>query len=166
MFASNVRVGLGYDVHRIEPGRPLVLGGVPLEGPLGLAGHSDADAILHAVIDAILGAAGGPDLGTLFPDTDDRWRGASSVDLARIACRPVLAEWEVANLDVVVRAETIRIAPVRSRLVAGIAAALEIPADRVNVKGKTGEGLGPVGENRAVECQAVVCLVRRKEIDR
>ncbi len=166
MFASHVRVGLGYDVHRIEAGRPLVLGGVRLESPVGLAGHSDADAILHAVIDAVLGAVGRPDLGTMFPDTEDRWRGASSVDLARLACRPVLAEWEVANLDVVVRAESILIAPVRARLVEGIAAALEVPADRVNVKGKTGEGLGPVGEGKALECQALVCLVRRQENER
>lgn len=164
MDARSVRVGIGYDLHRLVAGRPLVLGGVRLEGDLGLAGHSDGDAVLHAVTDAILGASGRPDLGSHFPDSDPRWRGASGAELLGSACRPVLAEWEVANLDVVVVAEDVRIAPHRDRLRESIAGLLAVPPERVNLKGKTAEGLGPIGEGKALECHAVVCLARRESV--
>ncbi len=149
-------VGHGYDIHRLAPGRPLVLGGVVIPHSKGLAGHSDGDALLHAVIDALLGAAGLGDIGAWFPDTDPAWKGAASgLLLARVMDR-IRPTWTVVNADVTVVAEEPRIAPHREAILRTLATALG--TGRVNVKAKTAEGLGPIGRGEAIECTAVVEL--------
>jgi 2-C-methyl-D-erythritol 2,4-cyclodiphosphate synthase len=160
------RVGLGYDVHAFGGDGPLVLGGVVIEGT-GLVGHSDADAVSHAVADAILGVAGLPDLGTLFPATDEQWRGASSLELLRdVAGRVRAAGWWVANVDVVIAAEEPRLAPhvdaMTANLVAALAAAAEPLGEgiHVSVKPKRGEGLGAVGRSEGIAVWAVALLDR------
>lgn len=156
------RVGLGFDVHRLEPGRPCVLGGVELSYPRGPSGHSDGDAVLHAVTDAVLGAAGLDDLGTLFPDSDSRWKGADSATfLAAAVERAAQAGWLVVNADVVIATEGPRIAPHRAAMRARLAQLLGVDPDAVNVKGKTLEGLGALAGGAGVAVQAV-CLVRRR----
>lgn len=154
-----LRVGLGFDLHRLEAGRPCKLGGIELPHPTGPSGHSDGDAVLHAVCDAVLGAAGLDDLGTLFPDSDPQWRGADSARLAE-ACvaRAAEAGWRVVNLDVVIATEGPRIAPHRAAMRARLAELCGVGADAVNVKGKTLEGLGALAEGRGVAVQAV-CLL-------
>jgi 2-C-methyl-D-erythritol 2,4-cyclodiphosphate synthase len=156
-----VRVGLGYDVHPFvdTPGdaRPLVLGGVVLDGP-GLDGHSDADAVCHAVADALLGPAGLPDLGTLFPASDDRYLGASSLELLRDVVRRVEAEgWSVVNVDVVIAAEEPRLAPHLAAMVTNLTGLL---GAFVSVKPKRGEGIGAVGRIEGIACWAVALLER------
>ena len=154
------RIGLGFDVHRLEAGRRCVLGGVELPHPPGPIGHSDGDAVLHAVIDAVLGAAGLDDIGTLFPDTDPKWKDADSAVLLTAAMERVhVAGFTVESLDVVVATEGPRIAPHRTAMRARIASLLGVGAGRVNVKGKTFEGLGALAEGRGVAAQAV-CLLR------
>jgi len=154
------RIGLGFDVHRLEEGRRCVLGGVELPHPAGPIGHSDGDAVLHAIIDAVLGAAGLEDIGTLFPDTDPEWKDADSAALLTVAMERVhAAGFTVESLDVVVATEGPRIAPHRSAMRARIANLLGVTADRVNVKGKTFEGLGALAAGRGVAAQAV-CLLR------
>ena len=155
----NSRVGLGFDVHRLVPGRPCILAGVDLQHERGLDGHSDGDAVLHAVTDAILGAAGLEDLGTLFPDTDERWRGADSAALLTAALARVKeAGFRVVNIDVVVATEGPRIAPHRAAMRARLADLLEIDASCANIKGKTLEGLTDLANGNAVAVQAV-CLL-------
>ena len=154
-----MRVGIGEDLHRIEEGRPLVLGGVAIEGAAGLAGHSDADALLHAVTDAVLGAAGKGDLGAHFPSSDERWAGADSSLFLEEALRMAREDgWTLANVDATVRAERPRLAghlaAIRER-VAGIAG---VDVSRVNVKAKSGEGLDAVGRGEAIGATAVVLL--------
>jgi 2-C-methyl-D-erythritol 2,4-cyclodiphosphate synthase len=157
----NVRVGLGFDLHRLEPGRRCVLGGVELDHPAGPAGHSDGDAVLHALCDALLGAAGRDDLGTLVSDRVARGKDADSADLTReVVARVHAAGWRVVNADVVVATEGPRIAPARAAMRARLAELLEVEAEAVNVKGKTFEGLGALADGRGVAVQAV-CLVRR-----
>ena len=159
---SDVRVGLGFDVHRLAPGRPCILGGVELPHPTGPVGHSDGDAVLHAITDALLGAAGLDDLGTLFPDTDERWKGADSGELLGEALRRVHATGlRVGNADVVIATEGPRIAPHRDRMRSTIARHLGVEPERVNVKGKTLEGLGALADGAGVAVQAVVLLVTR-----
>lgn len=159
--AAPVRVGLGYDVHRFAPDRPLVLGGVRIAHPRGLEGHSDADALAHAVADAVLGASGERDIGRQFPPDDPAYRGADSIGLlAQAAARARDAGWEVANVDAVVVAEAPRLAPYVDAMCARIAAALGVPTDRVAVKATTSEGLGALGRGDGVAAHAVV-LVRR-----
>jgi 2-C-methyl-D-erythritol 2,4-cyclodiphosphate synthase len=160
------RVGLGYDVHAFGDAGPLVLGGVELEGR-GLVGHSDADAVAHAVADAILGPVGLPDLGTLFPATDERWRGVSSIELLRdVAGRVRAAGWWVGNVDVVVAAEEPRLAPHIAAMAANLTAALHTAAEplgvgvHVNVKPKRGEGIGAIGRAEGIEVWAVALLER------
>ncbi len=156
------RIGLGFDVHRLEAGRRCVLGGVELPHPTGPIGHSDGDAVLHAVIDAVLGAAGLDDIGTLFPDTDPKWKDADSAALLTAAMEQVhTAGFTVESLDVVVATEGPRIAPHRTAMRARIASLLGIAAARVNVKGKTFEGLGALADGRGVAAQAV-CLLREE----
>lgn len=156
----NVRVGLGFDLHRLEPGRPCMLGGIELPHPAGPAGHSDGDAVLHAVCDAVLGAAGLDDLGTLFPDTAPEWRGAASSRLlASCIERARSAGYRMVNLDVVIATEGPRIAPHRSAMRARIAELCGVAPQAVNVKGKTLEGLGALAEGRGVAVQAVCLLV-------
>ncbi len=154
-----IRVGLGFDVHRLVPGRECRLGGVVLDHPSGPLGHSDGDAVLHAVADAVLGAAGLDDLGTLFSDRDARWKDAdSSMLLAECVARARAAGWVVGNVDVVVATEGPRIAPHRSAMRARIAELLGVEPSAVNVKGKTLEGLGALANGAGVAVQAV-CLL-------
>ena len=157
----DLRIGTGFDVHRLVPGRPCILGGIELEHPTGPSGHSDGDAVLHAVADALLGAAGLDDLGTLFPDTDERWKGADSrALLGEVVRRLGASGWSAHNLDVVIATEGPRIAPVRAAMRASIAELVGLGADAVNVKGKTLEGLGALAGGAGVAVQAVA-LIRR-----
>ena len=159
----SARVGLGFDLHRLEAGRRCVLGGVEIPHPSGPAGHSDGDAVLHALIDALLGAAGAEDLGTLFPDTDPRWKGADSATLLTEALALVRARgWRVVNVDVVVASEGPRIAPHRAAMRARMAELLGVEPEAVNVKGKTLEGLGALAGGAGVAAQAV-CLLHAVE---
>lgn len=156
---ASMRIGAGYDLHRLVPGRPLLLGGVTLPFPLGLAGHSDADVLSHAVIDAILGAAAAGDIGRHFPDADDRWRGASSLDLLRRATAVVReAGFEIENVDAVVIAEQPRLVPFLPAITGRLAEALGVEGARVSVKGKTNEGVGEIGRGEAIAAHAVALL--------
>ncbi len=154
-----MRTGIGFDFHRLVEGRPLVLGGVRIPWERGLLGHSDADALIHAVCDALLGAAGLGDIGRHFPDTDPRFRGIASVRLLE-SCRRLAAErgLAVVNVDAVILAEAPRIAPYRSEMQANIARALATAADRVNVKATTMEGCGAVGRGAGIGAMATVLL--------
>ena len=155
------RVGQGYDVHALTPGRKLILGGVHIPHPQGLLGHSDADALLHAITDAILGGAGLGDIGGMFPDTGSQWEGADSRALLRGAMDAVRqAGWQVGNVDATVIAQKPRIAPHVAAMRANIAADLGIAAEAVNVKGKTNERLGFEGRGEGIAAHAVVLLVR------
>ena len=159
--AMDMRIGLGEDIHALVPGRRLVLGGVEIAHHAGLLGHSDADALLHAITDALLGAAGLGDIGVHFPDTDMRWKGADSRVLLTAACAAVRAAgWEPVNVDCTVRAQAPRLGPYRDAMRASIAAALGIDDARVNVKAKTAERLGFVGREEGIATSAI-CLLRR-----
>ena len=158
-----IRVGLGYDIHPFVDAavdaRPLVLGGVTIDGP-GLDGHSDADAVCHAVADALLGPAGLPDLGSLFPASDDTYRDASSIELLRdVVQRIDAAGWSVVNVDVVIAAEEPRLAPHLGAMVANLAPVLG--GAHVSVKPKRGEGIGTVGRSEGIACWAVALLESR-----
>lgn len=155
----NLRIGEGWDTHALVPGRRLVLGGVEIPHHQGLLGHSDADALLHAITDALLGGAGLGDIGRHFPDTDERFRGAdSTVLLAEAARRVREAGWQVVNLDSTVIAQSPRLAPHIDAMRERIAGVLQVPASVVNVKAKTAEKLGPVGMGQSIEARAVVLL--------
>ncbi len=155
------RVGIGYDIHRLVEGRRLILGGVPIEHEKGLLGHSDADVILHAVIDALLGAAGLPDIGDLFPDTDPAHKDADSARLLDDVMQRVTGlGWHVGNIDTIVHAEAPRLTPYKRRIADSVASLVGVPADTVNVKAKTNEGMGPLGFADAIACTATVLLVR------
>ena len=155
-------MGEGWDTHALVAGRPLVLGGVTIAHTHGLAGHSDADALLHAITDAILGAAALGDIGRHFPDTDEAFAGADSHQLLAEAARRVrVAGWEVVNVDSTIVAQAPRMAPHIDAMRERIAAALSVTIDRVNVKAKTAEKMGPVGEGRSIETRAVCLLVKR-----
>jgi 2-C-methyl-D-erythritol 2,4-cyclodiphosphate synthase len=156
-----LRVGQGYDVHALVAWRDLILGGVRIPHEKGLLGHSDADALLHAITDAVLGAAGMGDIGRLFPDTDDRWKGADSRMLLRGALEKVRAGgWRVGNVDCTVICQTPKIAPHAAAMQANIAADLGIDAAAVNIKGKTTEKLGFEGRGEGIAAMAVVLLLR------
>lgn len=156
-----LRVGQGFDVHALVPDRKLILGGVTIPYHLGLLGHSDADALLHAITDALLGAAGLGDIGHHFPDTDARWKDADSRALLRAALATVRAAgWRVNNVDATVIAQAPRIAPHVSAMRANIASDLGIDIDRVNIKGKTTERLGFTGRGEGIAAEAVVLLIR------
>ncbi|WP_028536975.1 2-C-methyl-D-erythritol 2,4-cyclodiphosphate synthase [Paludibacterium yongneupense] len=158
---SLFRIGQGYDVHRLVEGRALILGGVRIEHGFGLLGHSDADALLHAITDAILGAAALGDIGRHFPDTDPRFRGADSRVLLRAAqARVAAAGWQIVNVDATVIAQAPRLAGYIDAMCATIAADLGLESGAVNVKGKTNEKLGYLGRGEAIEAQAV-CLLER-----
>jgi 2-C-methyl-D-erythritol 2,4-cyclodiphosphate synthase len=155
------RIGQGYDVHALVPGRPLILGGVVIPYARGLLGHSDADVLLHAITDAILGAAGLGDIGRHFPDTDAAHAGADSRVLLRAAVQAVTAAgWRVGNVDATVIAEAPKILPHAAAMVINIAADLGIAADCVNIKGKTNEKLGFAGRGEGIAAQAVALLLR------
>ena len=156
------RVGLGYDLHRFAAGRPLVLGGVHVPGPRGLVGHSDADAVCHAVADALLGAAGAGDIGQRYPDDDARWKDASSIDLLREVAGVVRdLGFAAGNVDVVIVTEWPRIRPLADAMRQRLAAALAVEPGRIAVKGKTSEGVGEVGRGEALVVHAVASLVPR-----
>lgn len=156
------RTGIGYDSHRLVEGRPLILGGQSIPHTHGLAGHSDADAVAHALTDAILGAAAAGDIGTHFPDTDPRWKGADSIGLLRAACA-VVAErgWRVSQVDVTVILERPRLGPHIPAMRAGLAVALGLTVDDVSVKAKTNEGMGFVGRGEGIATMAVATLEAR-----
>lgn len=157
-----MRVGIGYDIHpfdRGEPPRPLVLGGVSIPGARGLAGHSDADVVVHAVCDALLGALALGDLGRHFPDTDPRYAGCSSLDLLRtVAAMVSERDWRLANLDVTVVAEAPKLAPHVDEMRANVARTLGAPPEAVSIKATRPEGLGALGREEGIACHAIVLL--------
>jgi 2-C-methyl-D-erythritol 2,4-cyclodiphosphate synthase len=157
----NARVGIGYDVHPFAAGRPLVLGGTVVPGDRGLAGHSDADALAHAVADAMLGALALGDLGTHFPDDDPAWRGAFSLDLlARVRALAAERGWTVGNVDATVVTEQPKLAPHLAAMRQGLAGAVGIGIDAVSVKATRHEGLGALGRGEGLAAVAVVMMVR------
>jgi 2-C-methyl-D-erythritol 2,4-cyclodiphosphate synthase len=154
-------IGFGYDTHRLVAGRPLILGGVRVEHDLGLEGHSDADVLTHAIIDAVLGAAGLGDIGEHFPDTDERWRGADSIDMLRRAAQLVAGEGlRVVNVDATVVLERPKLAPHRAAMRGRLAGALGLDDRQVNVKATRGEGMGFVGRGEGAAAMAVASLER------
>ena len=156
-----LRTGIGYDSHRFAPGGPLVLGGVEIPADVHLFGHSDGDAIAHAVTDAILGAAALGDIGALFPDTDPANRGRDSIEMLILAmARVETAGWRVGQVDVVVVCETPRIGPHRDAMRARIAGALGCAPEDVSIKGKTNEGMGFVGRGEGLACLATATIRR------
>ncbi len=155
------RVGEGWDIHALVEGRKLILGGVEIPYSKGLLGHSDADALLHAITDALLGAAALGDIGRHFPDTDAQYRGADSGVLLMEACKRVLAAgFEIGNIDSTIIAQAPKLAPHIPAMQQRIASLLSIAPDQVNVKAKTAEKMGPVGEGAAIEARAVVLLIK------
>ena len=155
------RIGSGHDTHRLGEGRPLVLGGVRIEHPRGLVGHSDADVVLHAITDALLGAAGLGDIGDAYPDTDPQWRDADSRKfLAETLTRLNQLGWSVVNLDVTIFAEEPKLGTNKAAIRARLAGLLGVPLERVNVKAKTGEKVGPIGRAEAIGCHAAVLIGR------
>ena len=156
-----LRIGEGWDVHQLVTGRPLVLGGVTIPHSHGLLGHSDADALLHAITDALLGAAGLGDIGQHFPDTDAQFSGANSMRLLQAAAERVRAAgYQIINIDSTIVAQAPKLAPHIGAMRICIASALGLAEDAVNVKAKTAEKMGPVGEGRAIETRAVCLLYR------
>ena len=154
-----LRVGEGWDTHALVPGRKLLLGGVEVPYDRGLLGHSDADALLHAITDALLGAAGLGDIGRHFPDTDERFKGADSILLlTEVALRVRQEGWQIANVDSTIVAQAPKLAPYIEAMRVRIAQALDLTPEQVNVKAKTAEKLGPVGMGQSIEARAVVLL--------
>ena len=165
-MTTPLRVGLGFDAHRFAKERPLVLGGVKLRDEYGLLGHSDADVLAHAIMDALLGAAGLGDIGGLFPDTDPGLEGADSLELLRTVAGLLRQNgWELVNIDAVVICEEPRIAPHKAEMSRRLAAAMGIDPDRVVLKGKTTEGLGFAGRGEGIAVQAVALVERRERTD-
>ena len=157
-----IRVGQGIDIHPFDETRPLILGGVRISETGGLSGHSDADAVLHAITDALLGAAGAGDIGHYFPSTDERWRNADSSKFVAEAGRIVHdMHAEIANVDVTIIAQQPKLAPHRDAMVASIAAMLALPADRVNVKATTTDHLGFIGRAEGICAMAIVLVQQR-----
>jgi 2-C-methyl-D-erythritol 2,4-cyclodiphosphate synthase len=158
---TNLRIGLGEDSHRTAPGGPLRIGGIDVPHDRHLLGHSDADVLLHAVTDALLGAAGLADIGQLFPNTDEANRRRDSADMLRLAYDQVTAAgYRLVNLDCVVAAERPKLAPHKHTIAARIAAVLGVGVDQINLKAKTGEGAGPVGHEETIEARVVALLER------
>lgn len=160
---SEYRTGQGWDVHRIEAGRPLVLGGVTVPSAFGLEGHSDADVLSHAITDAILGASACGDIGMHFPDTAPEWKGAGSLQFLEHAQKLAAARgYSVANVDATIILESPKLKEYRLLIREKLADTLALELDQVSVKFKTAEGLGPVGEGKSAEAQAVVTLCRQR----
>jgi 2-C-methyl-D-erythritol 2,4-cyclodiphosphate synthase len=154
-----MRVGIGHDTHRLVEGRRLVLGGVSIDHPLGLFGHSDADVVCHAVADALMGAAGLGDIGELFPDTDPQWRGLDSTRLlAEVVDRIEQTGWRAVNCDVIIHAQEPKLGVHKPSIRANLSRLLRVELSCVNVKAKTGEHVGPIGRGEAISCHAVVLL--------
>jgi len=157
--ATEIRSGLGWDSHRIAPGRPLILGGVAIPSQFGLEGHSDADILLHAITDAVLGAAALGDIGTHFPDSDPQWKGAASARfLEHAVALAAQAGFAIVNVDSTVIIEKPRLKDHRLAIRESLARTLALPLDRVSVKFKTAEGTGPVGQGLSAEAHAIVTL--------
>lgn len=155
------KIGFGNDIHRLVPGRPLILGGVEIESELGAEGHSDADALTHAITDAIFGALALGDIGTHFPNSDERWRDAESFVFLRFAVGEAKNRgYSVVNIDSTISLEMPKLRPYINRMRESLAVALEVTHDRVSIKAKTGEGVDAVGEKRAIRAEAVVLLER------
>jgi 2-C-methyl-D-erythritol 2,4-cyclodiphosphate synthase len=156
---TSFRIGEGWDVHALVPGRPLVIGGVTIPYHLGLLGHSDADVLLHAITDALLGAAGLGDIGQHFSDNDPQWKGANSVDLLQATGR-LLSEagWQIGNIDATVVAQAPKLAAHKPAMQTRIAQALGIATHQVNIKAKTAEKLGPVGMGQSIEARAIALI--------
>ena len=156
------RIGFGNDIHRLVPGRPLILGGVEIESDLGAEGHSDADALTHAITDAIFGALALGDIGTHFPNSDERWRDAESFVFLRFALGEAKrAGYSIVNVDSTINLERPKLRPFVGKMREMISVALEVTHDRVSIKAKTGEGVGRVGRSEAVAAQAVVLLAKK-----
>jgi 2-C-methyl-D-erythritol 2,4-cyclodiphosphate synthase len=154
-----MRVGIGHDTHRLAKDRPLILGGVRIAHPRGLIGHSDADVVLHALTDALLGAAGLGDIGDAFPDTDPAYRDCDSSLFVHETLRRIgLAGWGVINVDVIIFAQEPKLGPAKQEMRRRIAGLLGLEADAVNVKAKTGENVGAIGRGEAISCQVVAVL--------
>ncbi|MBP7524778.1 MAG: 2-C-methyl-D-erythritol 2,4-cyclodiphosphate synthase [Propionivibrio sp.] len=154
-----IRIGYGNDIHALVPGRKLIIGGVEIPHDLGLKGHSDADVLLHALIDALLGAAGMGDIGRHFPDTDERYRGADSRELLRVTLEKIAsAGWHIVNVDSTINAQRPKMAPHIPLMISRIAADLQLEEGCVNVKAKTAERLGFVGREEGISCDAVALL--------
>jgi 2-C-methyl-D-erythritol 2,4-cyclodiphosphate synthase len=154
-----LKIGFGYDIHPLVAGRALILGGLAIPSPKGLAGHSDGDALIHAIIDALIGAAGEGDIGRIFPDADPRTEGVSSLRLlGEIMARLRSAGWSVMNVDTVVVAEAPKIAPLAGRMKKILCPVLGVEEAGLGIKGKTNEGMGTVGEGRAIACWAVALI--------
>ncbi|MDP9053573.1 MAG: 2-C-methyl-D-erythritol 2,4-cyclodiphosphate synthase [Acidobacteriota bacterium] len=153
------RIGQGWDVHRIVSGRPLILGGVTIPSEFGLAGHSDADVLAHSITDALLGAIAAGDIGMHFPDTDPRWKGCDSLQFLSHACELArTAGFQIVNVDSTVILERPRLKEFRVAIRESLAKAMGLAFERISVKFKTAEGLGPAGEGKSAEAQAVVLL--------
>ena len=153
-----MRIGMGYDVHRLVSGRRLILGGIPISWDKGLLGHSDADVVTHAVCDALLGAAGLGDIGLHFPDSDSAWAGIDSLELLQRVRSMLRGRWQVVNLDITVLAQAPKLAPYREAMQTRLAEVLGIPKTQVNIKATTTEGLGPIGREEGIAAQCVVLL--------
>ena len=159
MVNEGFRVGIGYDIHRLAEGRRLIVGGIEITHEKGLVGHSDADVVLHAVTDAFLGAAGLPDIGDLFPDTDPKYKGADSRELLAEAMKRVNERgFRACNVDVIIHAEKPKMSPFKRRIGESIAEFIGVAADRVSVKAKTNEGMGPLGYAEAIACTAIASI--------
>ena len=157
-----VRIGQGWDVHRISAGRPLILGGISIPSEFGLAGHSDADVLSHAITDAILGALAAGDIGMHFPDTDPRWKGCDSLQFLRHACDMAgQAGFQIVNVDSNVILERPKLKDYRLAIRESLAKTMDLDVERVSVKFKTAEGMGPVGEGKSAEAQAIVLCEER-----
>lgn len=155
-----LRVGLGTDLHRLAPGRKLMLAGVEIPSPVGAVAHSDGDVVLHALVDALLGAMGGGDIGELFPDTDPRWKDADSTLFLSAALEKVKAAgFAVGNVDAVIHCQEPRLTAHKPLMRQRLAELLDIPTDRCNLKAKTGEKMDAIGEGKAIACTLVVGLV-------
>ena len=154
-----MRVGLGHDTHRLVEGRDLILGGLRIDHPRGLAGHSDADVVCHAVADALLGAAGLGDIGEHYPDTDPRWCGLDSTRLlGEVVAQVRSGGWQTVNCDVIIHAQEPKLGPHKAAIRTKLAELLKLSLATVNVKAKTGEHVGPIGRGEAISCHAVVLI--------
>jgi len=159
MSKTSIRVGQGFDVHALVPSRPLILGGVTIPHPMGLKGHSDADALLHAITDALLGAAGLGDIGRHFPDHDPAFEGADSRVLLRHAYEKInAAGWQLVNLDATIHAQAPKIGPYVPEMIGNLASDLRVAADVINIKGKTNESLGFLGREEGIAVTTVVLI--------
>jgi 2-C-methyl-D-erythritol 2,4-cyclodiphosphate synthase len=156
---AGLRIGIGYDIHRLVAGRKLILGGVTIPFEKGLLGHSDADALVHALIDALLGAAGLGDIGRHFPDSDPEFKDACSLDLLKTTCEMIRNRgFQPLNMDATIFAETPKLVPYNEKMSAGIAGAMDLEISRINIKATTTEGLGPVGRGEGIAAMCVVLI--------